>query len=205
MKVRGIYLCAENMGLGNQTSWRAYNSVMVLMLYFRLDYGHLFGHLFDCFKYPVLPLPGGEFARQARIAGSHISVINRYHRRMAIIEMLRRDLDSAAALFHSLSDPTRLSIVKRIAQGELRVRDLTSDLGLAQSTISAHIACLRDCQLVQGRNEGRSVYYSLTNPELMEMLAKAEILLAATGNAVGLCPNYGIETLEHQIKGIEKR
>lgn len=111
--------------------------------------------------------------------------------------MLRRDLDSAAALFHSLSDPTRLSIVKRIAQGELRVRDLTSDLGLAQSTISAHIACLRDCQLVQGRSEGRSVYYSLTNSALMEMLAKAEVLLAATGNAVSLCPNYGIESLEH--------
>lgn len=100
-------------------------------------------------------------------------------------------LDPAAALFHSLSDPTRLSIVKRMAGGEVRVGDLTGELGLAQSTVSAHVACLRDCGLVEGRVQGRSVYYSLSRPELMDMLAQAEILLAATGNAVSLCPNYG--------------
>ncbi|MCW2133434.1 MULTISPECIES: ArsR/SmtB family transcription factor [Crystallibacter] len=100
-------------------------------------------------------------------------------------------LDPAAALFHSLSDPTRLAIVKRMARGEARVGDLTGELGLAQSTVSAHVACLRDCGLVDGRAQGRSVYYSLTRPELMDMLAHAEVLLAATGNAVSLCPNYG--------------
>ncbi|MCW3767335.1 MULTISPECIES: helix-turn-helix transcriptional regulator [Paenarthrobacter] len=100
-------------------------------------------------------------------------------------------LDPAAALFHSLSDPTRLSIVKRMAGGEVRVGDLTGELGLAQSTVSAHVACLRDCGLVEGRVQGRSVYYSLSRPELMDMLAQAEVLLAATGNAVSLCPNYG--------------
>lgn len=100
-------------------------------------------------------------------------------------------LDPAAALFHSLSDPTRLSIVKRMAGGEVRVGDLTGELGLAQSTVSAHVACLRDCGLVEGRVQGRSVYYSLSRPELMDVLAQAEILLAATGNAVSLCPNYG--------------
>lgn len=100
-------------------------------------------------------------------------------------------LDPAAALFHSLSDPTRLSIVKRMAGGEVRVGDLTGELGLAQSTVSAHVACLRDCGLVEGRVQGRSVFYSLSRPELMDMLAQAEVLLAATGNAVSLCPNYG--------------
>lgn len=101
-------------------------------------------------------------------------------------------LSPAAALFHSLSDQTRLSIVKRMAGGEVRVGDLTGELGLAQSTVSAHVACLRDCGLVQGRVQGRSVYYSLSRPELMDMLEAAEVLLAATGNAVSLCANYGI-------------
>lgn len=100
-------------------------------------------------------------------------------------------LDPAAALFHSLSDPTRLSIVKRMTGGEVRVSDLTGELGLAQSTVSAHVACLRDCGLVEGRMQGRSVYYSLSRPELIDMLAHAEVLLAATGNAVSLCANYG--------------
>lgn len=35
------------------------------------------------------------------------------------------------------------------------------------------------------------MFYSLTRPELLDLLASAETLLAATGNAVALCPNYG--------------
>lgn len=99
-------------------------------------------------------------------------------------------MDPAAALFRSLGDPIRLKIVKRMAGGEARVSDLTRELGLPQSTASMHVACLRDCGLVGGRSQGRSVYYSLSHPELMDMLAQAEILLATTGNAVSLCPNY---------------
>ena len=100
-------------------------------------------------------------------------------------------LDPAAALFRSLSDPIRLKIVKRMAGGEVRVGELTRELGLAQSTTSMHVTCLRDCGLVVGRPQGRSMYYSLSHPELMDMLLQAEVLLAATGNAVSLCPKYG--------------
>ncbi|MFE3450432.1 ArsR/SmtB family transcription factor [Nonomuraea sp. NPDC059194] len=97
-------------------------------------------------------------------------------------------LSPAAALFHSLSDETRLRIVARLARGEARVVDLTGELGLAQSTVSKHLACLRDCGLVDYRAEGRQSFYALTRPELMDLLASAEQLLAATGHAVALCP-----------------
>lgn len=133
------------------------------------------------------------------------SRIKRYHRHMTIDQDLKvsedacGQLDPAAALFHSLSDPTRLSIVKRMAGGEVRVGDLAGELGLAQSTVSAHVACLRDCGLVEGRAQGRSVYYSLSRPELMDMLAQAEVLLAATGNAVSLCPNYGVGSADNHV------
>jgi DNA-binding transcriptional ArsR family regulator len=94
----------------------------------------------------------------------------------------------AAALFHSLADETRLRIVQRLARGQARVVDLTGELGLAQSTVSKHLACLRDCGLVDFRAEGRQSFYSLTRPELMDLLASAERLLAATGHAVALWP-----------------
>ncbi|MGV9378069.1 ArsR/SmtB family transcription factor [Nonomuraea sp. NPDC003707] len=94
----------------------------------------------------------------------------------------------AAALFHSLADETRLRIVQRLARGEARVVDLTAELGLAQSTVSKHLACLRDCDLVDYRAEGRQSFYSLTRPELMDLLASTEQLLAATGHAVTLRP-----------------
>lgn len=98
---------------------------------------------------------------------------------------------AAEALFHSLSDRTRLRIVQRLATAELRVTDLVAELGLPQSTVSKHLGCLRECSLVNGRPQGRQVFYSLARPELLELLAVAETLLAATGNAVALCPTYG--------------
>src|SRR5213079_1679878 len=100
-------------------------------------------------------------------------------------------LKPAVALFRSLADPTRLSIVRRLADGEARVVDLVRDLELPQSTVSTHLACLRDCALVSGRVEGRQIFYSLTRPELLELLTSAEGLLAATGEQVALCPRYG--------------
>ena len=98
---------------------------------------------------------------------------------------------AAASLFHSLADPARLAIVRRLAGGEARVRDLTDDLGLAQSTVSKHVACLRDCGLVEGRAAGRQVFYSLSRPELADLLEAAEVLLKATGYQVDLCTVYG--------------
>ncbi|WP_127542193.1 metalloregulator ArsR/SmtB family transcription factor [Actinoplanes sp. OR16] len=98
----------------------------------------------------------------------------------------------AVALFRSLADETRLRIVQRLAAGEARVVDLTSELGLAQSTVSKHLACLRDCRLVDYRIEGRQSFYALTRPELLDLLAAAEGVLAATGTAVALCPDHGI-------------
>jgi DNA-binding transcriptional ArsR family regulator len=103
----------------------------------------------------------------------------------------RADLVPAAALFRSLADPARLAMVLRLAEGEARVVDLTTELGLAQSTVSKHLACLRDCGLAVMRPAGRASVYSLAQPALADLLAAAETVLAATGNAVALCPTYG--------------
>lgn len=75
--------------------------------------------------------------------------------------------------------------------GEHRVAELTAHLGLAQSTVSGHLACLRDCGLVTARAEGRASLYSLARPELLDLLTAAERLLEATGEQVALCPVFG--------------
>ncbi|WP_157570842.1 ArsR/SmtB family transcription factor [Microtetraspora malaysiensis] len=107
--------------------------------------------------------------------------------------MTARDgLLPAAALFHSLADPVRLAIVQRLATGEARVVDLTRELELAQSTVSKHLACLRDCRLVDYRAEGRQSFYFIAVPELLDVLRSAEQLLAVTDQAVALCPAYAV-------------
>ena len=80
--------------------------------------------------------------------------------------------DAYAILFHALSDPTRLTILRHLVGGEHRVRDLVDHLGLAQSTVRAHLRCLRDCGL------------SLSSPEdLTKLLTVALPLLPVSEGA----------------------
>ena len=74
-------------------------------------------------------------------------------------------LTAAACLFRSLGEPARLAILRHLALGEHRVVDLTAHLALAQSTVSAHLACLRDCGLVESRPQGRASVFSLRHDE----------------------------------------
>jgi ArsR family transcriptional regulator len=97
----------------------------------------------------------------------------------------------AEALFRSLSDRSRLAIIACLAHGEHRVADLVGEVGLSQSTVSEHVACLKDCGLVQGRHEGRAIFYSLACPDVLSLLESAARILEATGHAVDDCPVYG--------------
>lgn len=108
----------------------------------------------------------------------------------------RVELEPAAALFRSLGDPARLAILQRLAAGEARVVDLTAGLGLAQSTVSKHLSCLQGCGLVSARPVGRASMFALARPELAGLFGAAETILAATGNAVVLCPTYGTAALQ---------
>ena len=120
----------------------------------------------------------------------HVGVRSESQLASAADECAEGDPSAAVFLFRSLADPARLTILRHLALGEHRVVDLTAHLGLAQSTTSAHLACLRDCGLISSRTVGRASVYSLAvSAELMGLLAAAEQLLAATGDAVTLCPN----------------
>lgn len=102
---------------------------------------------------------------------------------------------AAACLFRGMSDPSRVAILRHLLLGEHNVTELTQHLGLAQSTVSKHLACLKDCGLVASRPVGRASMFALTHPgAVLKVFAAAEELLAATGDAVVLCPNYGTTT-----------
>lgn len=104
---------------------------------------------------------------------------------------------AAACLFHGFGDRSRLMIVQHLLAGEHRVVDLVGHLGLAQSTVSKHLACLLDCGIVTVRAQGRASVYSLAHPGVtLELLSAAETMLALTGDAVALCPTYGAATLD---------
>lgn len=64
-------------------------------------------------------------------------------------------------LFKSISEPTRLDIVRELTDGEKCVCKIYEKLDLPQNLASHHLSVLRDCGLITARKEGRWVYYSL--------------------------------------------
>ncbi|WP_396845191.1 ArsR/SmtB family transcription factor [Mycobacterium intracellulare] len=66
-------------------------------------------------------------------------------------------------------------------------------MGLEQSTVSKHLACLRDCDLVVSDPAGRASLFRLTRPELVDLLTAAETVLRATGNTIVLCPCCSVD------------
>lgn len=75
-----------------------------------------------------------------------------------------------ASTFKALSDPTRVSIVNRLAAAEeCCVCDLTDAFDLSQPTVSHHLRILRDAGLVEAERRGTWAYYRLV-PEAIERL-----------------------------------
>lgn len=70
-------------------------------------------------------------------------------------------MKNTASLFKSLSDETRLRILSLLANGKLCVCDLMAVLDMPQSTVSRHLATLRNAGLVDGHRNGKWMYYTL--------------------------------------------
>ncbi|HRO93984.1 helix-turn-helix transcriptional regulator [Citricoccus sp.] len=106
------------------------------------------------------------------------------------------DRGAYAALFHALAEPTRLVLLEHLATGEHRVRDLVDHMHLAQSTVSKHLACLRDCGLITVRAEGRSSWFSLADPtRLTDLMQTADALLGTSGVSLSLRDHHDHDAL----------
>jgi len=62
-------------------------------------------------------------------------------------------------VFHALADPSRRAIFESLTAGEAAVKDLTARFDISQPAVSQHLATLKEAGLVNGRREGRLVYY----------------------------------------------
>ncbi|MDO3379854.1 ArsR/SmtB family transcription factor [Geoalkalibacter halelectricus] len=74
-------------------------------------------------------------------------------------------MKETARIFKALADETRLRILALLTRGELCVCDLMSILDLPQSTVSRHLAYLRNAGLVNDRRQGVWMYYALATTQ----------------------------------------
>lgn len=75
-----------------------------------------------------------------------------------------------ARFFRALGDPTRLAILEHLLEEPHTVSQLIAKLGVPQSRVSNHLACLTWCRFVTREKRGRNVIYSVADPRLRGLL-----------------------------------
>ena len=78
-----------------------------------------------------------------------------------------------AAFFRALAHPVRIRILEILTSGEKNVQELQAALGVEQPVVSQQLAVLRSNNIVAGRKEGASVWYSVRDPLIAELLHTA--------------------------------
>ena len=99
--------------------------------------------------------------------------------------------DAAGLLLRVLADPTRMGILRLLAQGDRTVSQLAQDLGSPRSRLSNHLACGLHCGVWTSQKQGRHVVYSLADPAVLDLLAHAEQVAAPHLTHLAGCTRLG--------------
>ena len=86
-------------------------------------------------------------------------------------EALRQAADQAVGKLKLLANVERMLLLCQLSQGEMCVSDLETRLGIRQPTLSQQLGVLRTEGVVSTRREGKSIFYSVSDPDLLEILA----------------------------------
>ena len=84
-----------------------------------------------------------------------------------------------AQICKTIGNPVRQQIIETIGQNELNVTEIRSKLGIGLSNLSNHLSILFQAGILNKKKDGSFIRYSLTQPELVEALAKIKTVIAA--------------------------
>lgn len=98
-----------------------------------------------------------------------------------------QSLNLRAKLFTGFSDPSRLAILEALRDGPLSVSEIVAATGLSQSNTSNHLGCLHDCGLLAREQQGRHVYYRLSDARVAVLLTLADEVLADVAKGIYAC------------------
>lgn len=85
-------------------------------------------------------------------------------------ECIKHNADQAAKVLKALSNSRRLLVLCALCNGEKCVGELEKIVEISQSALSQHLAKLREDHLVVTRRDAQTIYYSLANPYVKELI-----------------------------------
>ena len=91
----------------------------------------------------------------------------------------KADFEARAAVMKALAHPTRLMMIEELSRGERCVCDLHGLADCDLSTVSKHLALLKDAGIVQDEKRGKQVYYRLRVPCVLNFFHCLDSVLTA--------------------------
>lgn len=80
-----------------------------------------------------------------------------------------------------------MRIIRTLLDGSLTVGEIVSELGLSQSRISNHLACLRWCGFVRVEREGKYMRYELADRDIAKIVSLAQGLVSRNAEHIAEC------------------
>ena len=95
-------------------------------------------------------------------------------------------LEARAEVFKALGHPSRLAIVDALADGERCVCDLNETMDADMSTVSRHLAVLRNVGILSSEKRGNQVFYRLECPCITSFYSCVESVISGAGRPMKL-------------------
>lgn len=92
--------------------------------------------------------------------------------------MTRPLYQAKAEFFKTLAHPARIRVLELLAERDHQVAELLPEVGIEAAHLSQQLAVLRRAGLVTSRRDGSGVVYSLTSPQVVDLLAVARRILS---------------------------
>jgi DNA-binding transcriptional ArsR family regulator len=97
------------------------------------------------------------------------------------------EAEALARFFHGLSDPDRVRILEYLLDGPKTAGEIVRHLGRPQSSVAAHVTCLRFCGYCEARREGRNVVYEIIDPNVRRIVQMARRYLRRNDERILAC------------------
>lgn len=88
---------------------------------------------------------------------------------------LSGSLYRASKILKSLSNQRRLEILTCLSEQELSVGELEQKIKISQSALSQHLGRLRRDEIVTTRRQAQTIYYSLYNEKILNLLKSVQL------------------------------
>jgi DNA-binding transcriptional ArsR family regulator len=85
-----------------------------------------------------------------------------------------------ADFFKTLSHPARIRVLELLSDGERSVGELIPQVGLEPSHLSQQLSALRRANIVQTRKKGSTVYYTVCDPRIFDLLEVAKKIITSS-------------------------